>query len=291
MKNDFEKVASSIAKDLDDIDPGAGDKWELPWVKATMDAMPINAVTDQTYKGGTNQLILWILAQINGWDTNYWAGFGQWGMVGAKVRKGEKSTYIMRPKMMKDDAGETIIGGFSSARVFNASQIDGWTPPELPDPPDLAVRIDRIEHFIEMTGASIEHNEGGRAFYHPAQHRISIPKAKFFKETDHGSATEHYYAVLFHELTHWTLHPDLCNRKLGTSRREYAFEELVAELGSAFLCFEFGIKGASRRDHAQYIKSWSTLLKDKPTAFINAGQLAARAVGFLTKRTEKAKAA
>ncbi|MGY9013695.1 MAG: ArdC family protein [Rhodospirillales bacterium] len=280
MINDIHMVAKEISRQLDEIDL-TKESFQTPWVKATNDSAPLNAITNKHYKGGYNIMILWVIASLNQWPEGYWAGFGQWKTVGAKVNKGQKASYIIRPNMISDDEDKTFLSGFSSAKVFNSAQVEGWEAPPLPDPPNLAVRIGSIDQFIKTLGARIEENEGGRASYSPSKHRVQIPKPEYFKETDHGSATEHYYAVLFHELTHWTLHPDLCNREQDLSRKGYAFEELVAELGSAFMCFHFGIKGASRRDHAHYIKSWAQLLTDTPKAFLDASKLANKAVNFM----------
>jgi antirestriction protein ArdC len=158
--------------------------------------------------------------------------------------------------------------------VFNLSQIEGLREPEPPEELPPEIREDAAERFIEATGAEIHHG-GDQAFYCPAEDRAQLPPFGAFCEPSS------YYAAALHELGHWTsaqgrLDRDLSGR-FGT--QSYAAEELVAELTSAFLCAELGIKGELR--HAGYIESWLTLLRSDRKAVFTAASQAQRAADHL----------
>ncbi|WP_052692097.1 zincin-like metallopeptidase domain-containing protein [Teredinibacter purpureus] len=143
-------------------------------------------------------------------------------------------------------------------------------------------RIAEIEKFITQSGAVIKEDQN-RASFVPSHDEINMPpKTLFF---DNGqSATENYYAVLLHELTHWTGGKSRLDREQvghSTDEKKYAFEELIAELGSAFLCSHFRIKQHGRDDHATYIKSWLQALKNDKKFIFKAASQAQKAVDFL----------
>ena len=120
-----------------------------------------------------------------------------------------------------------------------------------------------------------------------------MPVIELFTGTDTMPAQEAYYATLLHELTHWTGHKSRCDREIGQGRASYAFEELVAELGSAFLCAELGLSPAVREDHAAYMAEWLKCLKEDSRAIFRASSLATKAVDFLNdlQSTQERKAA
>lgn len=164
--------------------------------------------------------------------------------------------------------------------VFNVEQIDGlpehYTRPADPvlDPVE---RIGHADAFFTATGADIRHG-GNRAFYAQGEDRIQLPPFETFKDT------ESYYATLAHEGIHWTKHKSRLDRDLGRKRwgdEGYAAEELVAELGAAFLCADLGITPEIREDHAAYIGNWLKVLKDDKRAIFSAAAYAQRAVDFL----------
>ena len=142
---------------------------------------------------------------------------------------------------------------------------------------DKKTRLESVEQFIAKTKAVIRHG-GNRAFYNPANDIIQIPEFRTFR--DEAS----YYAILAHELTHWTGHDSRLNRNFEQSRFkgvEYAAEELVAEIGAAFLCADLGITPETREDHAAYVQNWLTLLKKDSRVIFTAASRAQRAVEFL----------
>lgn len=202
---------------------------------------------------------MWAAASHRGFKTNLWATYQQWHELGAQVRKGEKSAIVVFWKFYgeehdaKDEGSEEKTGTRCFARayhVFNADQVDGFIMPELPELPD-AERIERAEHFFGNTGITII-EAGGRACYDLQADEIHIPPFTLFKKADF------FYSTLAHETTHATGHSSRCNRQLGNrfGSELYAAEELIAELGSAFLSAELELKTEPRTDNAPYIENW-----------------------------------
>ncbi len=202
------------------------------------------------------------------------------------MRKGEHGTAIVFFKWHEGSAPERnpagtleqteptpkVIPLLRSFTVFNAAQIDGLPERYLsPPPPPPWTPCEEAEDILIQAGATLRHG-GNRAFYSPDEDFIQLPPAAYFPEA------EGYYSTALHELTHWTGHPDRCNRPLG--RRHgidaYAFEELVAEMGAAFLCAHCRLPG--QLEHASYIDAWlSALRRDKKLIFVAAGKAQAAA--------------
>ena len=142
---------------------------------------------------------------------------------------------------------------------------------------DPVQRIALAEIFFGNTGADIRHG-GGRAYYNITSDFVQMPPFASFKDA------ESYYATLAHETTHWTRHEKRLNREFGRKRwgdEGYAAEELVAELGSAFLSADLGITPEPREDHASYIANWLEVLKNDKRAIFTAAAHAERAAAFL----------
>jgi len=261
-----------------------GTDWVKPWAGS---GIPVNAATGAEYRG-SNVLQLGLSAAVSGYSTNIWATYKQWQSLGAQVRKGEKSTggILFKPLVKRevDADGEEheraipMIRGFS---VFNADQVDGWEP-EASESLEGADLVEHAEEFVQSSGADIRHGAGG-AFYVPSQDRITMPPPGDFVGSDTSSATEAYYGTLLHELSHWTGHESRLARKLRNrfGSAEYAAEELVAELSSAFLCAHLGISPSPRADHAKYLNSWMRKLREDKRAFTSAASAAQKAADYL----------
>lgn len=271
------------------IEAGAG-KWEMPWHKVGgVMTYPVNITNGKHYRG-MNVWLLMIAAEHAGYASNVWGTYKAWADKGAQVRKGEKSTMVVFWKpteyKQKDEAGEETDRKGMLLRyynVFNASQVEGYEPKVAPSLPvnerPVNERIEVAETFFANTGAIVNHG-GNRAFYAPSKDTIQMPKFAQFKEP------EGYYATLGHETIHWTGHESRNNRLLNINRfgdEAYAVEELIAELGSAFLCAHLGIVNEPRPDHAQYIQSWLKALKGDKKAVFHAASKAQAALDFLTK--------
>ena len=155
--------------------------------------------------------------------------------------------------------------------------MEGDTPPERPQPPGLAVRLESAERFVADTGALIIVHGGDRAYYKPSEDRIQLPSPEQFR------SSEGYYATALHELTHWSGHKSRLERDLkgrfGTAA--YAAEELVAEIGAAFLCVRAGVTAEPREDHAHYLKSWIAVLKADNRAIFTTASQAQKAAVYL----------
>lgn len=269
------------------IEQGPGD-YQLPWHSKGSITRPVNVASGQRYRG-VNVLSLWAASEQFGYTSAVWGTYRQWAEAGAQVRKGEKGSYIVIYKALKPaDDTETDEGHASdtpmfakATPVFAAEQVDGFKPAITPVGPVIEP-IDAAEQFVKATGAVIHHG-GSRAYYRPATDSIQLPMKTDFTGTATITAQEAYYATLLHELTHWTSAPKRCDRQLGKRFGDdaYAMEELVAELGAAFLCADLGITPQPRVDHAQYLASWLGVLKADKRAIFTAASAASKAAEFL----------
>lgn len=282
------EITATIVAQLEAADPQA---WECPWTRCTASGLPSNATTGKAYRG-VNVLQLWCAQTAAGHEAPLWASYKQWEAAGAQVRKGERGTAVVyygstsrhEPSHPRaDDDGNVAFRFLKWSTVFNASQVDGYEIAQ-PERPALVDRLDAAERFVAATGATLHHG-GGRAFYrHAPADEIHMPEPERFAGSATSSATEAYYGTLLHELTHWTGAKHRCDRTKGRRFGDsaYAFEELVAELGAAFLCAHLQITASPRPDHAQYLASWLRGLKDDSRAIFKAAALAAQALDFLT---------
>lgn len=276
------------------IEAGTGE-YRMPWNSASGsgDALriPHNPVGGYGYRG-INILTLWCAQQAQGFRSSQWASYRQWLTAGRQVRRGEIGTPTVRYRKLepfsaelgekKSDEAKTDTRPrlllVHSGSVFNADQVDGAEPamPECrsgPEPFPVAAAL------IANSGAVIRTNPD-HACYVPTLDEIHLPPRPTF------ISDQAYYGVAFHELTHWTGHATRCARDLGGrfGSDSYAMEELIAELGSAFLSAEVGLTATPRVDHAQYIDSWLRVLKtDSKAVFFAAGR-AAEAVAYLLPR-------
>jgi len=270
--SNYQKITDQIVRQMETV--GAG--WMNP-MQGGRAGMPRNAVTGRRY-AGINVMLLGLTGQS-------WATYKQWQSIGAQVRKGEEGTAVMffKPLQVKDkETGEdTTIPMMRTFTVFNAGQVDGYEVEgiELTE----AERIAGADQWVSKTGADIRHNNIGGAFYKPIADWIQVPHLESFTASKHSTQVENYYSTLFHELTHWTGHNARCNRDLGNrfGSPDYAFEELVAEMGAAFQCALLGITNEPRADHAQYLNGWIKCLKNEPKAIFRAASLAEKAVQYL----------
>ena len=275
------------------IENGAGD-FRLPWHRSAGNIMrPVNIASKKPYQG-VNILTLWATSDAKGFESGTWGTYKQWTEAGAEVRKGEKAAYIVFYKeftVAGDDASaEAETRLFARATpVFAAEQVEGYASPALPEAPVTIIEpIEAAEIFVTRTGALIEHG-GSRAYYRPSSDSIQLPPREAFMGTATSTPAEAYYATKLRELTHWTAKDTRCNRQLGKRFGDdaYAMEELVAELGAAFLCAELGITLEPRLDHAQYLTSWLSAFKADKKAIFAAASAASKAVEFLERQSGK----
>ncbi|NHT77662.1 DUF1738 domain-containing protein [Rhizobiaceae bacterium CRRU44] len=238
---------------------------------------------------GMNVLLLWSEGIARGFSSPMWMTFKQALELGAAVRKGETgSTVVFASRFIKsesDGQGNEVdreIPFLKAYSVFNIEQIDGL-PDRYYEQPlavlDPVERIDQADRFFRNTGALIRHG-GSQAYYSPVTDHIQMPPLETFRDA------AGYVATLSHEATHWTAHPARVGRDLSRYAKdmsERAREELIAELGSCFLCADLGIvpELEPRPDHASYLQSWLRVLSDDRRAIFQAAAHAQRAVSFL----------
>jgi len=279
MRRDL--YAEVSARIIAELERGAA-PWVRPWSVTPGQNVPQNAVTNRPYSG-CNVILLW-LARNRGWATPRFLTFKQAVEAGGIVRRGEHGTKIYFVKQLQvrdadgDEAETRLVPMLREYTVFNVDQCDGLPdriragrPMRVRNPDARDVLAD---DFLRASGADIREGHG-EAYYVPSRDFISIPGFGAFKGADH------FYNVAFHELTHWTGHKSRLDRELKTrfGSRDYAAEELIAELGAAFLCAEFGFDGDVR--NAGYIATWIELLKADKRAFFTACSRASKAVDYL----------
>jgi len=287
MKQDvYTRVTETI---LEALEQGTR-PWMQPW-NAAHAAGPVSRPlrhNGQPYNG-INTLMLWGAAMEKGYTAPIWMTYKQAKELGAHVKKDERASLVVYAnRIIKTETNaetgedeEHEIPFMKPYSVFNVEQIEGLPahyyakaePVVLPE----AERIEKLDAFFTATGADIRHG-GNRAFYRIDQDFIQMPDFTAFKDR------EGYYTTLAHENTHWTRHPSRLNRDMGRKKwgdAGYAMEELVAEIGSAFLCAELGLTPEVREDHAAYIQSWLQVLKNDKKAIFTAASQAQKATDYL----------
>lgn len=239
---------------------------------------------------GINVLSLWASAMVQNFVAPIWMTFKQATELDGHIRKGEKGSLVVYAdsitrKETDDKTGDEIereIPFLKGYAVFNVDQIDGLpavfyakATPQL----DPVARIERADRFFAALGATIG-NGGNRAYYNLTNDTIQMPPFVSFQDADA------YYATLAHECTHWTGSVSRLNREFGGHRfgsEGYAIEELVAELGAAFLCADLELSLQPREDHASYIATWLDVLAQDNRAVFTAAAHAQRAVEYVNQ--------
>ena len=263
--------------------------WVQPWEGAKAGAgMPCNAGTGRRYSG-INVLILWATLFERGYSSQRWLTYKQAQNLGGNVRKGERGTtvcYADRFTPRDADGGQlSLLDGQEQRQVaflkrftvFNLDQCEGLPADLLGDalePVDELDLIPEVAGLIGATGADFRIG-GDCAFYAPSRDMVCVPQQSAFREPIN------WYRTALHELGHWTGHPSRLARFAAgeIKREEYAREELVAEMCSAFACAELGIVPTVR--HADYIGSWLEVLKNDNRAIFRAASKASKAADYL----------
>lgn len=285
----YSQVTNAIVADLENgVRP-----WTKPWSAehlAGTISRPLRS-TGEPYSG-INVILLWAESVARGYTAPIWITFRQALALGGHVRKGEHGATVVYTNRIKrtepGDNGQDVereIPFLKAYTVFNVDQVEGLpahfhavAEPKL----GAAQRIAHAEAFFAATGADIRHG-GNQAYYAVGPDQVQMPPFECFEEP------EGYYATLAHECTHWTRHPTRQDRDFGRSRwgdEGYAREELVAELGAAFLCADLGLELEPRPDHASYIANWLQVLKDDRRFIFTAAAHAQRAADFLVQRQQ-----
>ena len=266
-----------------------------PWHQSVANQSPQNGISKHYYRGA-NVISLWVSAMSNGFNHSMWGTYKQWQQLGGQVRKDEKGTQIVFYKRLEvtdrndPEADKKLIPLVRHCTVFNIAQVDGVAAPASAPQVRLFEPSPEIDSIIAATSIKINHVEGSNAYYVPKTDEVYMPEQSSFLGTPTSTAFESYYGVLLHECVHATGAQHRLNRDLTTSRNtdDYAFEELVAELGAAFACARLGVSATPRADHAHYIKHYYNMLKTDNRIIFKAATAAAAACDFLLKSTEEA---
>lgn len=289
----YDEVTARIVSELE-----AGRfPWVQPWGRAggAEAGLPRNALTARPYSG-VNILILWGAVIEHGWPCQSWLTFRQAQEAGGRVRKGEHGVTVVyadrftpeaeKERAQRDGDEARAVRFLKRFTVFNVAQCDGLRPGLAFDPAPLPEReiVPVAEEVIAASGVDVRIG-GDRAFYAPDPDFVQVPpQPAFFDQIN-------YYRTCLHELTHATGHPKRLGRDLKNAfcRKDYAREELVAEMGSAFLCAALGIVPTVR--HADYIGSWLDVLREDNRAIFRAASAATKAADWLLARQREAQEA
>ena len=300
--NVIEEVTNKVLELLEKVDSGD----ILHWIPES--GLAFNPYSDHTYSN-LNQLMLSLVAQEKGYATNRWMTFKQIKKVLGDIKPGEKSSIVTfvdtvykdknghgiskdaALRLLKEkqivssnkvrfkDVGITTRRFLKIYRVFNLAQTENIPDDYLGDPfaeiSDMEQRGE-VDLIVDRLGVHIDFVSGDTACYRPKADKIQMPFPEQFE------TTEHYYQVLFHEIMHWTGHQSRLNRIFGKDQTDeiYAFEELIAELGSSFICAKLGIQSSIRSSSA-YIKSWLEQLRNDHMFIIKACSYAERAMYYI----------
>jgi antirestriction protein ArdC len=272
------------AKIIDALKSGTP-PWKRPWGGANNTGSPANVISMKPYRGINN-----LLLNCQPFESRWWATFRQWRQCGANVRRGEHGARIVFwksiAKTVINDQGEAEQETFPLMRdyvVFNAEQCEGGPVERLHvqpcnGPGKAFADFGPAEEAIRATQADIRFG-GSKAVYNPVDDFIQLPvKASFVSEHE-------AYATTFHELAHWTGHQSRLARLDANARfgdANYAFEELVAEIGGCFLCSELAIpQSDDLTNHNAYLAHWLAVLQQDHGAIIRASSQAAKAADFI----------
>jgi antirestriction protein ArdC len=233
-----------------------------PWLKTWANGgmmLPFNGYTRKPYRG-MNSLMLWATAELKGFTSNAWFSYKQMQELGGNhidlqpdsKSSGQKATFIAVPISFEVD--DEVEVRFKAGWVFNADQIENLPPTVVThtEPPVYSNKtcLNFVEELSETMALPIRHGMDHACFY-PVLDRIDMPNPQQFRDENE------YWSTMFHELIHATSTKDRLNREIDRGE-----EELVAELGSAFLCAEFGVVG--QLQHAEYLAGWAQKLKAEP---------------------------
>ncbi|SPF37801.1 conserved hypothetical protein [Candidatus Sulfotelmatobacter kueseliae] len=291
-KDVYSRITTQIVEHLE--------KGVRPWIRPWNAEHAAGRITrplrhnGQPYSG-INILSLWMSALAQNFAAPIWMTYRQASELNAHVKKGEKGSLVVYANAITrserdDKTGQDVereIPYMKGYAVFNVEQIEGLPEiyyakavPTL----DPVARIDHAEKFFAKTGATIKHG-GNRAYYAQELDYVQMPPFEAFRDA------ESYYSTLAHELAHWTKHPQRLDRDLGRKSwgdEGYSREELVAELGSAFLCADLELHQDASEDNAAYIATWLEVLKHDNRAIFAAAAHAQRATDYLNEKAAAA---
>ncbi|BBW75585.1 antirestriction protein [Klebsiella pneumoniae] len=281
-KTKFSKTKTDICQTVTDsiiaaLETGVK-PWACPWQRTPgMSGLPSNYATGMGYSG-MNIMLLWCSASEQGFNDSRWMTYKQAKAEGGQVRKGEHGTTAIFYTMLEreNNEGETdYIAMLKTFTVFNVEQIDGLPlSDEAVFPAETFEPLPQAEALFRNSGATII-EKGQNAFFAPSTDEIHLPERRLFSDA------ANFYATGMHELVHWSGAKSRLNREMKGKfgSEDYAFEELIAELGSAFLMADLGIVGEVQ--HESYIASWLKALRNDKRFIFKAASAASKAHRYL----------
>ena len=256
--------------------------WQKPWQGS--EQAPQNLVSRKAYRG-VNVFLLHAMH----YTSPFWVTFKQAQELGGNVRKGERACPVVFWKWLdvEREGEKERVPFLRYYSVFNVAQCDGLEEhvPSVPGATREHSPVESAERIVATMPKRPDVRHGlGQAFYSPGADYVGMPAPEQFR------SGEDYYSVLFHELTHSTGHESRLARK-GVSGTDgqwsafgsnpYAKEELVAEMGAAFLCGQAGIVERTLDNSAAYVASWLARLKDDPKLVVQAAAQAQKAADYV----------
>jgi len=286
IKPSAEGILARMQAQLDN--PKSKQKWDSPFKRKS--GIGKNALTGNYYKG-SNLFLTMFDTDKNKYAHAIYATKKQWATLKCEVKDNAPSLPITFWKTIFEDSkrfkGKKVQAGSFClySRVYNVKFIEGdYKLPVFKTGKQYSIKL--IDDFVKATKVELKHTIDNGCFYSPKKDLINMEYKTNFKDTEESNATVHYYSTLFHELTHSTGHESRTNRiktnlnRFGLHTTEYAFEELVAEIGSILLGHEFNIEKTVRDNHAKYLNSWITALKKDYTLIATAFAQAQKAVDY-----------
>lgn len=288
--SDFKPVDAAVEQLLNALDQAEQEGKALTFVRDWVTSADTNGATGHQYTG-FNIMRCALARVLHGFGSNVWLTAKQAKSLGGKVKSEEwkNSTILLRPKRFQkrdEETGELVwvTAGFLYFYAYNLDQCEGIDPAKFDKYAPTASGAETVEDFerqLEVCGVRVSHSDPLRAYYTPALDIINVPPKPSF------TSTEGYYLTLGHEVIHWTGHESRLNRfatndaEYGHSRKSYAADELVAELGGFALCAHYGVD-ASEENAVAYLQSWKRVFKDEgSTALVNASTKAGAAVRYI----------
>lgn len=280
------------------LESGKVPPWRRPWKLGKNTGGAANVVTKRSYRG-LNPILLDMASEKHGFSSRWWATFQQWRTLGGRVMPrpshvspGKWGTQIVfwSPvnKKVVNSQGDLEDDRFFVLRlytVFNIDQVEGTkldhlraSQADTSEP--LEVDYQPAEDAIEATGATFRFG-GGRAFYSPSGDYIQMPPKATFESLDE------YYGTCFHECCHWSEHPSRLNWSRKDKENTYALGELVAEIGSCYVCRELGVPATDLTNHVAYLANWLQAMRSDPRFIFVASAQASKAADFILSFSKK----
>lgn len=284
MQTQSEIRAAVTNKIVAALQSGAVPFWRQTWAKSEHSGPPTSAVSGKPYSG-----VNWLVLALQGHQSKWWATYNGWKSLGGQVRRGEKGVtcVIFKPvtKTKTNDDGEeekARYGFLKTFSLFHLSQVDGdlkqFRDPARPDAGTTFVDYGPAEHAFAATGADVRFG-GSRAFYSPSEDYIQLPPKVSFQ------MAHEFYGVLAHESVHWSGNEKRLNRLSRFARfgdEAYAVDELVAELGAAYLLAGLGVPQSDDLSNvSSYLNHWLNVLRRDHSAIFTVASAASKATDFI----------